>query len=160
MHQRAAGHHPGAHAPGPPALLSGDGAAVAANSLAAAALVAGLSQFFPAGVPISGGKSRPAAAPEIPPGPGRAVSFFCQRRGQTARGPGGEPGAAGIYGAGRLRPHGDRAGGDLQPAGGSPPGVGGPAPGGGGSQDSPPRRGRRRRGPHPGRQRHGRVFSK
>ena len=92
--------------------------------------------------------------------PGRAVPVFCQRRGQAARVSGGEPGAAGIYGAGRLRPHGDRAGGDLQPAGGPPPGVRGPAPGGGGSQDSQPRRRRRRRGPHPGRQRHARVFPK
>ena len=43
---------------------------------------------------------------------------------------------AGIYGAGRLRPDGDRTGGYLQPAGSSPPGVCGPAPCRGGSQNS------------------------
>ena len=91
---------------------------------------------------------------------GEQFRFLCQRRGQIARGPGGEPGPAGIYGAGGLRPHRDRAGGHLQPAGGPPPGVGGAAPGRGGSQDSPARRGRRRRGPHPGRQRYARVLAK
>jgi long-chain acyl-CoA synthetase len=88
---------------------------------------------------------------------GRAV-WFLPWRGQTARVSGGEPGAAGIYGAGRLRPDGDRAGGYLQLTGSSPFGVRGAAPFRGGSQNSLPRGGRHRRGPHPGRQRHARVF--
>ena len=106
------------------------------HSLAAAAPAAGLSQFFPADVSMPGDKSGQALAQEISECVGRAIPVFCQRRGQTARVSGREPGAAGIYGPGRLRPDGDRAGGYLQPAGGSPPGVCGSAAFRGGSQNS------------------------
>ena len=109
---------------------------LARNSLAPAAPAPGLSEVFPAGVSIPGGESGQAVTPEISGGVGGAVPVLCQRRGQTARVSGRGPGPVGIYGAGRLRPHGDRAGGDLQPAGGAPPGVRGTAPGRGGSQDS------------------------
>ena len=94
---------------------------------------------------MPGNKSGPALVQEISGALGRAVPVFCQRRGQAARVSGREPGPAGIYGPGRLRPDGDRAGGDLQPAGGSPPGVCGAAPCRGGRQDSEPRRRRHRR---------------
>ncbi len=67
--------------------------------------------------------------------PGGTIPLLCQRWGQAARGGGGEFCQTGVYGAGRLRPHRNRARGRYEPAPGPPVRRGRQTPGRGGSED-------------------------
>ena len=132
-----AGDRPGADPPGPPALLSGQQRQLARLPWALRPVLLAylkfsrrVSQFL--GVNPAGPLHRKFRGRA-----GRAVWVLCQRRGRTARVSGGGPGpVADLRCWKAARPHGDRAGGDLQPAGERPPGVRGAAPGRGGSPDS------------------------